>query len=48
MGLNHLFFGFQVVMVFLGGLWVAKVGFGRSKVVIGGYERLLGVVCVLP
>ena len=28
------FLGFHVVMV---GLWVAKVGFGRLKVVIGGY-----------
>ena len=39
------FLGLQVVMDFLGGLWVAKVGFGQLKVVIGGYEWLLGV-CV--
>ena len=46
---SFVFLGFQVVMVFLGGLWVAKVGFGRSKVVIGGYEWLSGVcVWVLP
>ena len=43
------FLGLQVVMDFLGGLWVAKVGFGRLKVVIGGYEWLSGVcVWVLP
>ena len=40
------FLEFHVAM---GGLWVAKVGFGRLKVVIGGYEWLSGVcVCVLP
>ena len=38
------FLGLQVVMDFLGGLWVAKVGFGRLKVVIGGYEWLSGFV----
>ena len=33
---EYVFFGgFHVVM---GGLWVAKVGFGLLKVVIGGYE----------
>ena len=43
------FLGLQVVMGFLGGLWVAKVGFGRLKKVIGGYEWLSGVrVWVLP
>ena len=50
-GVNtFVFLGLQVVIVFfLGGLCVAKVGFGRLKVVIGGYEWLSGVcVCVLP
>ena len=37
---------FKCVQVMaMGGLWVAKVGFGRLKVVIGGYEWLSGV-CV--
>ena len=41
------FLGLQVA--FLGGLLVAKLGFGRLKVVIGGYEWLSGVcVWVLP
>ena len=44
-----VFWGFKWLWFFLGGLWVAKVGFGRSKVVIGSYEWLSGVcVCVLP
>ena len=48
-GVKSFFLGFQVVMFFLGGLWVAKDGFGRSKVIIGGYEWLSGVcVWVLP
>ena len=37
------FLGFHVIM---GGLWVAKVGFGRLKVVIGGYEWLSGFQCL--
>ena len=49
-GVNKVvFWGSKWLWVFLGGLWVAKVGFGRLKVVIGGYEWLSGVcVCVLP
>ena len=40
------FLGFHVIM---GGLWVAKIGFGWLKVVIGGDEWLSGVcVWVLP
>ena len=33
----------QCNLGFLGGLWVAKLGFGRLKVVIGDYEWLSGV-----
>ena len=49
-GVNKVvFWGSKWLWVFLGGLWVAKVGFGRLKVVIGGYEWLSGVcVWVLP
>ena len=46
---SFVFWGFKWLWFFLGGLWVAKVGFGRSKVVIGSYEWLSGVcVWVLP
>ena len=45
--ISYVFKCVQVMV--MGGLWVAKVGFGRLKVVIGGYEWLSGVcVCVLP
>ena len=45
-GVNTVvFWGSKWLWVFLGGLWVAKVGFVRLKVVIGGYEWLSGV-CV--
>ena len=45
--ISYVFKCVQVMV--MGGLWVAKVGFGRSKVVIGGYEWLSGVcVCVSP
>ena len=38
-GVNRVvFWGSKWLWVFLGGLWVAKVGFQRLKVVIGGYE----------
>ena len=44
-----VFWGYKWLWVFWGVLWVAKVGFGRLKVVIGGYEWLSGVcVWVLP
>ena len=40
-GVNtFVFLGLQVAMGFLGGLWVAKLGFGRLKVIIGGYKWL--------
>ena len=45
--ISYVFKCVQVMV--MGGLWVAKVGFGRLKVVIGGYEWLSGVcVWVLP
>ena len=49
-GVNALvFWGCKRLWVFWGGLWVAKVGLGRLKVVFGSYEWLLGVcVGVLP
>ena len=46
-GVNTVvFWGSKWLWVFLGGLWVAKVGFGRLKVVIGGYEWLSGFQCL--
>ena len=40
--ISYVFKCVQVMV--MGGLWVAKVGFGRLKVVIGGYEWLSGFV----
>ena len=38
-GVNKVvFWGSKWLWVFLGGLWVAKVGFQQLKVVIDGYE----------
>ena len=38
-GVNKVvFWGSKWLWVFLGGLWVAKNGFQRLKVVIDGYE----------
>ena len=46
-GVNtFVFWGCKWLCFFLGGLWVAKVGFGRLKVVIGGYEWLSGFQCL--
>ena len=42
--ISYVFKCVQVMV--MGGLWVAKVGFGRLKVVIGGYEWLSGFQCL--
>ena len=42
--ISYVFKCVQVMV--MGGLWVAKVGFWRLKVVIGGYEWLAVCLCL--